>query len=156
MLEMTIPGMERLYIEHLVIDFNGTLAQDGLVLEGVRERLASLAERLYLHVITADTFGQARDELAGLPLELVILPDGNQAEAKLAYIQRLNAAQVAAIGNGRNDALMLQAAALGIAVLQGEGTARETFQAAALVTPNILVALDLLVFPQRLTATLRV
>jgi soluble P-type ATPase len=156
MLEMTIPGMERLYIEHLVIDFNGTLAQDGLVLEGVRERLASLAERLYLHVITADTFGQARDELAGLPLELVILPDGNQAEAKLAYIQRLNAAQVAAIGNGRNDALMLQAAALGIAVLQGVGTARETFQAAALVTPNILVALDLLVFPQRLTATLRV
>ena len=59
------------------------------------------------------------------------------------------------MGNGRNDALMLKEAALGIAVIQEEGGAVETLLAADIVTHSVLVALDLLLNPLRLTATLR-
>jgi len=155
MLEIIIPGYRTLLFHHLVMDYNGTLAVDGSLLDGVRPRLISLAEKLRLHVVTADTFGLAGSQLAGLPCELAILPVEDQAQAKRAYIQRLGEAQVVAIGNGRNDQHMLEVAALGIAVLQGEGAALQTCQAADVLASDILSALDLLLFPKRLIATLR-
>jgi soluble P-type ATPase len=60
-----------------------------------------------------------------------------------------------ALGNGRNDRLMLKEAALGIALLQAEGAAVEALLAADVVAPDILVALDLLLAPDGLIATLR-
>jgi soluble P-type ATPase len=59
------------------------------------------------------------------------------------------------IGNGHNDRLMLQAAALGIAVLQTEGAAMAAVIAADILAPGIADALDLLLHPLRLAATLR-
>jgi hypothetical protein len=50
---------------------------------------------------------------------------------------------------------MLERAALGIAVLGPEGLALSCLQAADVVVPDILAALDLLLFPRRLVATLR-
>ena len=155
MLEIIIPGYKTLLLHHLVMDYNGTLARDGLLLDGVRDRLISLSEKMQLHVVTADTFGLARSQLSGLPCELAILPVEEQVQAKLAYIQRLGDVQVVAIGNGRNDQRMLQAAALGIAIIQGECAALETCLAADVLAPDILAALDLLRLPKRLIATLR-
>lgn len=155
MVEVIIPYYKTLSLEHLVMDYNGTLAQDGMILDGVRERLLSLSAQLGLHVVTADTFGIARSQLDGLPCELVILQGEGQAQAKQSYVQRLGAETVAAIGNGRNDRLMLEAAALAVAVIQGEGAAVETCQAADGIVPDILSALDLLLYPRRLVATLR-
>ena len=155
MLEIIIPGHKTLLLHHLVMDYNGTLAQDGVLLDGVRDRLIALSEKMQLHVITADTFGIARSQLSGLPCELAILPVEDQAGAKLAYVQRLGEDQVVAIGNGRNDQRMLQAAALGIAIVQGEGAALETCLAANMLVPDILTALDLLLNTKRLIATLR-
>ncbi|MGB8211939.1 MAG: HAD hydrolase family protein [Anaerolineales bacterium] len=155
MIEITIPGYRSLRLQHLVMDYNDTLAQDGRLLEGIRPRLESLAGNLSLHVITADTFGMARSQLEGLPCELVILPTQGQAQAKLAYVESLGLEQVVAIGNGRNDRLMLASAALGIAVVQAEGAAGEILAAADVVMPGICPALDSLLFPQRLVATLR-
>jgi len=62
---------------------------------------------------------------------------------------------VVAIGNGANDAAMLQEAALGIAVLGPEGLAAEALLAADVVVASIEDALDLLLRPHRLVATLR-
>jgi len=115
----------------------------------------ALAKRLHIHVLTADTFGRVRQELAGLPCELAILPAGRQDLAKRDIVRRLGPEQVIGIGNGRNDRLMLQEAALGVAVLQQEGAAAETLQAADIVITDINAALDLLAHPLRLTATLR-
>jgi soluble P-type ATPase len=50
---------------------------------------------------------------------------------------------------------MLKEAILGIAVIQEEGAAVESLVAADIVTRSILDALDLLLRPLRLTATLR-
>jgi soluble P-type ATPase len=155
MIEIIIPGYHSLRLEHLVMDYNGTLAKDGCLLEGVRARLESLAGQMNLHVITADTFGMARSELIGLPCNLVFLPVEEQVQGKLAYIDSLGRDQVAAIGNGRNDRLMLEAAALGIALIQEEGAAFETLSAADVVMPDIRSALDVFLFPKRLIATMR-
>ncbi|MBM4285259.1 MAG: ATPase P [Deltaproteobacteria bacterium] len=155
MLEIAIPGAPTLRLAHLLLDYNGTLACRGMLVEGVSERLSRLARHLEIHVLTADTFGTAHRQVARLPVSLAVIPPDHQAEAKAAHLRRLGAGQAAAIGNGRNDRLMLQEAALGIAVLQGEGAARETLLAAQVVALNILEALDLLLHPDSLRATLR-
>ena len=123
MLEVVVPGMETLRLDHLVADFNGTLAVDGVLLPGVMEALSSLRARLALHVVTADTFGRARQALAGVSCSLSILPAGGQSAAKLRYVEGLGAAQCVCIGNGCNDRMMLAVAGLGIGVVQGEGAA---------------------------------
>ncbi len=152
---LNIVGWKQLVIEHLVFDYNGTLSVDGKLLPGIAEKLILLAEQFTLHVITADTFGMAAKELENLPCTLTILPKENQAEAKRDYINKLGAEHSAAIGNGRNDRLMLAQAALGIVLLQAEGTAADTLKSADVVCKHATDALDLFLHPKRLTATLR-
>lgn len=155
MISQTIPGFGALRLEHLVLDFNGTLAVDGRLLPGVRPRLRRLARLLRVHVVTADTFGSARRELADLPCKLVIADPRRQDRVKLRYVNALGRGGTACIGNGRNDRAMLRAARIGIAVVQGEGASAEALRAADLVAPSILEALDLLLKPKRLVASLR-
>jgi len=155
MLEISIPGYGELQLDHLVMDYNGTLACDGRLLDGVREALQTLSVKLQLHVITADTFGKAAGELENVPAGLLVLPVDNQDLGKLEYVKQLGSRHSVCIGNGRNDRLMLEEAALGIAVVLQEGAAAETLQAADVVCPSIVSALELLTNPLRLVATLR-
>jgi len=155
MISIDIPGFRQLELAHLVLDYNGMLALDGKLLPGVAEQLAGVAPTICIHVITADTFGLAEAQLAGLPIELTITPGESQAEAKLQFVSELGANTVVAIGNGRNDREMLRAAALGIALIQREGGAAETLASADVVCTSVLDALELLRHPKRLVATLR-
>jgi P-type E1-E2 ATPase len=155
MLDLMIPGFGRLELTDAVCDYNGTLAADGLLIDGVHERIQRLSSELRVHVVTADTFGSAATQLQRLPCALVILDAENQAEAKRDFVQSLSAAHVVAIGNGRNDRMMLEAAALGIAVCGAEGAAAHVLQAGDIVVGRIVDALDLLLHPKRLMATLR-
>ena len=155
MLELHIPGFKDLDLEHLVLDYNGTLACDGQPLEGVPERVEALAAHLTVHILTADTFGTVQGQVAGWPCRVEVIPRDREAEAKVRYIESLGAGQTVAVGNGRNDRLMLKDAALGIVVIQTEGAALDALSAADLVVPGILEALDLLLHRQRLKATLR-
>jgi P-type E1-E2 ATPase len=155
MIDIDIPGFREIHLADLVCDYNGTLAVDGALLPGVAEALARLASKLRIHVITADTFGTVRTQLAGLPLDVVPIPGAAQAEAKLEYVTRLGNERVVAIGNGRNDRMMLAAAAIGIALVQEEGAAGQAVLCADVVATGILDALALLERPRRLVATLR-
>ncbi len=105
--------------------------------------------------MTADTFGSAKAGLEGIPSTLKVLPGGYQAEAKAWYVQALGAGACAAVGNGRNDRLMLQEAALGIAVVQEKGAATEALLAARVVFRDVRRAVDFLLHPLRITASLR-
>lgn len=155
MLSISIPGFADLQLVDLVSDFNGTLAEDGRLLPGIREVLVALAADLRIHVVTADTHGTAARELRDLPVSMEVIPPADQAAAKRAFVERLGASGVVALGNGRNDREMLAAAALGIAVVQAEGAAPETLASADVVVPTAVEALELLRRPQRLVATLR-
>ena len=134
MISVDIPGFGALELAHLVLDYNGTLALDGRLLPGVADALLDLAPSLRIHVVTADTFGLAKAELAGLPVGLLVIGVEGQAEAKLRYVSGLGANTVVAIGNGRND---------------------HEIASADLISLGILDALGLLRHPTRVVATLR-
>lgn len=154
-IELNIPGRGDLTLEHLVMDVNGTLAVDGQLMEGVAKRIGNLKDRLQIHLLTADTHGRQAviDHL--LNLKAVRIHAGDEAEQKAEYVRNLGAENVIAIGQGANDALMLRAALLGICVMSVEGIAIETLNAADLLMPDILSALDLFEKPLRLIASLR-
>jgi len=155
MLKVNIPGYKTLSLSFLVLDYNGTMACDGRLIPGIKERLTELSQPLSLHILTADTFGSAKKEVGNIPCEIVVLAEKNQAQAKADYVRKLDPKQAVCIGNGRNDVLMLKEAALGISVIQAEGCAVEALLAADIAVLNIHDALDLLLRPLRLTATLR-
>jgi soluble P-type ATPase len=155
MLSIQIPGFGDLTLEHLVLDYNGTLAVDGVLLPGVKEALNVISEKLTVHVVTADTFGLAAKGLAGVHCQLTVLEKGQQDRAKADFVHRLGTDRTVSIGNGRNDALMLSASSLGIAVILAEGASAVSLNAADIVCSDIVCALELLTHPLRLTATLR-
>jgi P-type E1-E2 ATPase len=155
MIELSIPGRGTLKLEHLVCDVNGTLALDGNLIDGVARAMQRLQARLEIHLITADTHGKQAFIDQQLGLTALRLRPGGEAEQKAALVRRLGPEKVAAIGQGANDAAMLAEAALGIAILSTEGLAAAAFQAADLLLPDILSALELFEKPNRIVASLR-
>jgi soluble P-type ATPase len=156
MISIEIPNKSSFTAEHLVLDYNGTLAVDGVLYNGLSEQLNNLAKYIRIHVITADTFGKVRENLKSTDCEISILRTDNQAWQKLEFINNLGKNKVIAIGNGENDSLMLKAAALGIVLIQEEGASVKTLLNADIVCKSIHHALDLLLNPQRIAATLRI
>lgn len=156
MLEIDIPGFGLIKLEHLVSDFTGTLSVDGRVLPGVREQLNKIAEFLKVHILTADTFGKAKEELEGINCEMHILTGKDHDIQKEEYVRKLGAEHVVAFGNGNNDRRMLEVARVGIAVSQGEGCAVDAIKAADIHVTNANIGLELLLHPKRCKATLRV
>jgi P-type E1-E2 ATPase len=155
MIELTIPGRGVLELEHLVTDVNGTLALDGQLMEGVARRITALRDRLTVHLLTADTHGRQAVIDQQLGLTAVRIPPGDEALRKAKFVRGLGPEKVVAIGQGANDAGMLELAGLGICVMSIEGVAKETLLAADLVLPDIQAALDLLEKPLRIVASLR-
>jgi len=155
MLELNVPSRGPLRLEFLVLDLNGTIALDGELLPGVRERIEKLRPMVAPWLLSADTQGTLSELAASMGLQWKRLESGDEARQKLAFVEELGAERVVAFGNGANDAMMLRKAALGIAVMGTEGMATECLMASDLVAPGIESALDLLLFPRRLLATLR-
>jgi soluble P-type ATPase len=162
MLILDIPGHEPIELEHLVCDFNGTLAEDGCLWEGVAWRVTKVGAILQMHILTADTYGTSQrasailqeacdaSRVAGPIWERVA-----NGQEKEQYVQRLGAQQVVAIGNGANDVAMLRAAALSICVMCSEGACVQALLASQVVVTNPIDALDAVLRPSRLKATLR-
>jgi len=155
MIVIKIPGNNTITTEHLVLDYNGTLAIDGVIIPGVEERLNSLADKINIYVVTADTFGKAKASLNEVKCSCTVLSGSNQQLQKLQFITKLRKQKVIAIGNGFNDMLMLKNAAIGIAVIQKEGASLKTLLNADIVCKDINDALGLLMNPLRIAATLR-
>jgi P-type E1-E2 ATPase len=155
MIELNIPGRGTLRLAHVVLDVNGTIAKDGRLLEKVAKPLAGLRDRLTIHLLTADTYGKQDNIDLMLGMRAIRLKPGDEVAQKAAYVRQLGAETVIAIGQGANDAEMLEAAAIGIAVLGDEGLAVTALLRADIVAANIFDALNLLEYPTRLVATLR-
>ena len=154
-MQISIPGSGELDFAYLVLDFNGTIARDGKLLSNLDRTFEELATQYAIHVLTADSCGSVAGELASLPCLVQVIEAGNEAQQKQQYVRSLGADRVVAVGNGANDRLMLQTARLGIAVLEGEGSAVSAIQHADVVARSIYDAMGMLLIPQRLVATLR-
>jgi len=150
-----IPHYKTLNIKHIICDFNGTIAKDGIVYPEVKVLFETLANTYTLHVITADTFGSVAAQLAKSPVAVKVLSSSNHTEEKADYINSLGADFCAALGNGNNDAAMLKTVSLGIAIFGEEGCATDTLNASDIVCTHVTDALSLFLHPKRLIATLR-
>lgn len=154
MIRIEIPGRPALEIQVLFLDLNGTLGVDGVVSSQVAEKLRVLSATVDVHVITADTFGTA-DTLRDLGVRVVRLLPGDHVAAKGHAIRTVGPDRTIAIGNGMNDSAMLREAAVGILVMGREGAAIPSLLAADVAVTSAEDALDLLLQPKRLIATLR-
>jgi soluble P-type ATPase len=154
-----IPGFGKVQIDAILSDYTGTLAFSGKLVTGVKDRLLRLAELVDIHIVTADSFGTAQEELKGLPTIWRRLEGGSEDVQKRRYAVGLNPRYVASFGNGNNDRLHLKvvkdAGGLAIAVENGEGCALDAILAANIFVVGAVNAFDLLLEPTRLQATLR-
>ena len=154
MLNINIPGRDELILSHLVLDYNGTIAEDGLIIPGIAERLEQLCKDLEICVITADTHGTAARRCEGLPLKVLTFPTTEVGSIKADHVRNLSGG-VVTIGNGFNDVAMSDAADLSICVLGPEGCCGKLAAHCDILSRSIEDALDLLLKPNRLRATLR-
>jgi P-type E1-E2 ATPase len=70
-IETVIPGWGALELGHLVLDLNGSVALDGELIPGVEDQVAALSAHLAVHLVTADTQGQAEGTSRRLGCQLV-------------------------------------------------------------------------------------
>jgi len=155
MIEINIPGRGIIQLKHLVCDVNGTLAVDGQLHVGLPRYISTLQDRLTIHLLTADTHGRQAIIDQQLGLEARRVQPGQEAKQKADFVRQLGADQVVAIGQGANDADMLEVAAIGVGILSSEGIAQQTLLAADILVPDVFSALQLLEKPLRIVATLR-
>jgi soluble P-type ATPase len=149
---VAIPGWREFKLEHVLLDVNGTLTNRGELVPGIRARIATLRETLTVHLVSADTFGTLDGIAAGLGVDAVRARTGAD---KLLELDRLDRDRCAVIGNGANDAQVLEAAALGLVVIGPEGASSAALRAADVICQSAADAIDLLLDPQALSATLR-
>ena len=152
MIGIDIPHRGIIELQHAVFDVNGTLAVDGMLVPGVVDRLHILGKQLTLHALTAGTHGNIAEleRAVGFPFHII-----TTGEEKLRYVEQLGPASVIAFGNGMNDVGMLRLAAIGVAIVAGEGVAIGALQAADVLALGPVDAIDLVLHPKRLIATLR-
>jgi P-type E1-E2 ATPase len=155
MIEVDVPGWRHLQLKTLVLDLNGTLAVDGRLLP-VHTSVAELRRQLEVCLLSADTHGTLEEVAAELGVRAVRLEaGGGESQQKAEFVRELGPDSVVAVGNGANDVGMLEVAGLSMVVLGDEGCAVRALQASDLLVGSADEALELLLTPQRLVATLR-
>ena len=151
-----IPGRDTLEIQHIIFDYNGTIALDGKVIEGVAEKISTLSGLIDFHVITADTYGTAEKELEGVPCQVINLSKSTEFKTKTDYLAFLGKEHCLSVGNGFNDKALLKESILGVALIQDEGVCTETLMSSDIVCKSIMDVFSFIEKPNRLKATLRV
>lgn len=152
-MKIEIPERDSLDIQNIILDLNGTIAIDGILIEGIKERIEQIKlQGIRVYLFSGDTHGNALSIAQELEIELVKTIN---AEEKLKAAKTLGLETTATIGNGLIDALIVKETALGIIVIQKEGAHPATLMNADIVIPTIHDALELFINPKRIVATIR-
>jgi len=154
MISIQRPGQEPLEIEFVLIDFEGTLASDRRVHPKAKDKINLLSKRTKIYVLTKAEKEITEDALRRVKAEIVYPVEGGASRQKLDLLRQLGPTRTVAIGNGVDDAPMMEEAGLGICVIGKEGTSIEAMMKADVVVSNVLDALDFLLKPLRQKATL--
>jgi soluble P-type ATPase len=154
MINIQRPGQQPLEIENLLIDYEGTLAMDRRVHPKAKDKMNLLSKRIKLFVFTTGEKALVEERLRKVNAEIVCLAESEASRQKLDLLRQLGPGKTVAIGNGADDAAMIEEAGLGICTIGKEAAAGETIRRADLVVTDILDALDFLLKPLRQKATL--
>ena len=154
-MRIDIPGYKELNITTLLLDYNGTIATDGIIPETVKTRLHNLSKDFDIYVLTADTHGTARKQCEDIPVTVHTFPVGNAADYKEEIINKIGGDKCVTLGNGRNDMKMFRKAALSIAIMDTEGMCAKLLLESDICVTSIEDGLDLLLNPKRIIADLR-
>ncbi|TWH45489.1 HAD family hydrolase [Sporomusa sp. KB1] len=156
MINFTLPDGREYKITNAVFDYNGTLAEDGVMAGEIKELLEKVSEVTRVTVLTADTFGLARTQLENVAgVQLHIINKGEEVAQKRDFVRACGADTTICFGNGANDRAMFAEALLAVGVIGPEGAYQPTLAQADIVVTNPKDALLLLLKPGRLVATLR-
>lgn len=150
-----IPGYGTLEIKNLILDYNGTIAKDGKLLEGLSDILNRLAEIVDVYVLTADTYGSVEKEMESLPVKVKVIKGENELVEKRDFAKELGSQVTMAIGNGYNDQLLFREVKISVVIMGSEACATILFNIADLVANDIYDALGLILNPTRLRSSLR-
>jgi soluble P-type ATPase len=156
---LKIRGFGDRHIKTLLADYDGTLSCNGEVGEKIKDRLVELARSVDIHILTGDRKAKSKACFGRLPLHIHLLSDENQDIQKRDFLKDLNTKNVAVLGNGNNDRLLLQEVkangGLCVAVDNGEGCSIEALLNAHLLVQGAVAALDVLLKPEQFAGTLR-
>ena len=152
MLELIIPGDKTYQLKDLVLDFNGTIALDGKLIPGVKERIPKLSKILDIYVLTGDQHHNAAEVLKPLKLHLKIV---HGKEEKIKFINSIGNKHTIYFGNGSIDSKALKKSVIGICVIENEGASTKAILNSNIVVNNILDGLDLIIKKERLISTLK-
>ncbi len=154
-MKINIPNYKEIDIKNIVLDFNGTLASEGVVKQSTKSLLNELKSKLNIFVVTADTFGTVKEELRDVDVKYHIISKGSGSKDKEDFVKKLSKDNTIAIGNGHNDILMIKAAEIGICIIGSEGCFTQTLLNSDIAVNDIDQALKLLLNENKLIATLR-
>ena len=154
MISIERPGQGNLEIEFILVDFEGTLASDRRVHPKAIDKINLLSKRTKIYILTKQEKTLVEETLKKVKAEIVDLKEGEASQQKLDLLRQLGATRTVAIGNGTDDAPMIEEAVFGICVMGKEGTSSEAMKKADVVFLNILDALDFLLKPLRHEAAL--
>lgn len=155
MIKIDIPGYGACDIENLVLDYNGTIAFEGMLIDGVKERLREISKDLRIYIVTADTYGTVKEQVEDMSVNLAVIDKNNEMDSKSKVVRALGSEQTIAIGNGNNDEAMLKEARLGICLCQQEGCSIKSLMASDIMFGSINDALDSILSKSKIIATLR-
>ena len=147
-------GQEPLEIDFILLDFEGTLASDRRVHPKVKDKINLLSKRTKIYILTKEGKELVEEALKKVKAEIIYLIEGEATQQKLDLLRQLGATKTVAIGNGADDAPMMEEAGFGICIMSKEGTSIEALKKADVVFMDILDALDFLLKPLRQKATL--
>lgn len=150
-----ILGRDSMEAENIVFDYNGTIAVDGKLINGVEELINKLAECVNIYILTADTYGTVEKECKGINGKVMTFPKENAGESKRDIVKELGGVKTICLGNGFNDILMFEEAVLSIAIVEGEGASGKLLAKADIVSRSILEALKMILNKNMIKATLR-
>lgn len=154
MIKIDIPGRQCLEIREVVFDYNGTVAVDGIMPENVKKCIRELTNYVSVRILTADTYGTVKEQVKDLDVCTCTFPREGAAICKKEIVEKLQK-DICCIGNGYNDIPMFQIADLRIAVMDAEGVCAGLLSAADICVRSMEDACSLLIYPDRIRATLR-
>ena len=151
---IVIPGHGTFELENVVLDLNGTVTETGTFIPGVVEGFEALRRAGFrIFVLSGDTKGTLAQTFKGFPYIQAVLAKTGQD--KRAFVESIGPEHTVCIGNGNIDVEMFKVARLSLCTIQAEGSTTKAMIEADIVVTHIKHAMEILLDPHKLIATLR-